>query len=102
MHQKAPAAVRIAAPTTMPCVRVITAISLPRRRSGTLRPSSHLYALERALYVFMRIPQRDRPAVRATGGMLRFTQFREQPVDLLGIQGHVHLNPGWAGDGRGG
>ena len=36
-----------------------------------------LDALERALYVFKRIPQSDGPAVRTAGWVLGFRQFGE-------------------------
>src|ERR1022692_2491255 len=60
-------------------------------RSSCLE-SSRLDTLERALYVLMRIPQCDGSAVRATGRMLGLAQFCEQPIDLLGVQRHVHLD----------
>src|ERR1035437_4226189 len=62
---------------------------------------SFLDALERTLYLLMRIPQSDGSAMRTARRMLGFAQFCEQPVDLLGVQGHVDLDCGMACDGGG-
>ncbi len=60
-----------------------------------------LDSLERLLNVLNRIPQYDRPAVRAGHGVVGFRQFGEEPVHFVLLEGHVDFDGGVAGDGGG-
>ena len=58
-------------------------------------------ALEGALDILEGVSQGDRPAVGATCGMLRASEFGEQPVDLGWFKWRVDLDGGVAGDAGG-